>query len=109
MIWTPAASTTRAQFDGELLGDLLGVAAQREPALVVGVVGILDGDVPYGRLGLGGDELGVVVDLEGGLRGVADLPDDDRGELDRVAVGVVDLEGRRSRGCGRGSRSWCAR
>ena len=82
----------RAQLDRELLGDLLGVAAQRQAVLVVGVVRVLDGDVPDGGLGLGGDELQEVVDLEDGLRGVLDLPDHDRGELDRVAVGVVDLE-----------------
>src|SRR5690606_39296207 len=82
----------RVQFDGQLLGDLLGVAPQGQAALVVGVVGVLDGDVPDGRLGLGGDELHVVVHLEGGLGGVLHPPHHDGGELDRVAVGVVDLQ-----------------
>lgn len=63
-----------------------------EAGLVVCVVGVLDGDVPHGGLGLRGDELQEVVDLEGGLRRVLDAPHDDGGQLDRVAVGVVDLE-----------------
>jgi hypothetical protein len=45
--------------------------------------------LPDGGLGLDRDE-GVVVDGVGGGGGVADLPDDDGGDLDRVAVGVVD-------------------
>jgi hypothetical protein len=49
-------------------------------------------DVPDGGLGLDGDELDEVVDLEHGPGGVGDLPDDDGGDLDRVAVGVVDLQ-----------------
>ena len=53
MICTPAASTRAASSTDELLGDLLGVAAQRQAVLVVGVVGVLDRDVPHGGLGLG--------------------------------------------------------
>jgi hypothetical protein len=47
--------------------------------------------MPDGCLGLDGDELREVVDGIDGAGGVADLPDDDGGDLDRVAVGVVDL------------------
>jgi hypothetical protein len=49
--------------------------------------------VPDGGLGLGGDELREVIDRVDGTGGVADLPDDHGGDLDRVAVGVVDLGG----------------
>ena len=49
-------------------------------------------DVTQRRLGLHADEVDVVVDREHRLRGVGHLPDDDRGDLDRVAVGVVDLQ-----------------
>ena len=45
----------------------------------------------HGRLGLDGDELVVGLDGERGLGGVGDLPDDDRGDLHRVAGQVVDL------------------
>src|SRR6202042_2286306 len=45
--------------------------------------------------GLDGDELGEVVDGVDGAGGVLDLPDDYGGDLDRVAVGVVDLGLRR--------------
>lgn len=92
MIRTCGGLDPCGQLQGELLGDLLGVAAQRQGVLVVCVIGVLDGDVPDCRLGLGGDELQEVVDLEERLGGVLDLPDHDRGQLDRVAVGVVDLE-----------------
>src|SRR3954453_13113710 len=55
------------------------------------IVRIGVGDVPYGGLGLDPDELLEVVDLEDRLGGVADLPDDDRGDLYGVAVRAVDL------------------
>nr|BFE73528.1 hypothetical protein GCM10020092_068290 [Actinoplanes digitatis] len=48
--------------------------------------------MPDRGLGLYGDELDEVVDLEDGAGGILDLPDDDGGDLDGVAVGVVDLE-----------------
>jgi hypothetical protein len=38
------------------------------------------------------DEVLVVVDVEERLGGVDDLPDDDAGDLDRIALAVVDLE-----------------
>ena len=49
-------------------------------------------DVAQRRLGLDGDEVCVVVHGVRRPRRVGDLPDDDGGDLDRVAVGVVDLE-----------------
>ena len=59
--------------------------------ILVGVVRVGAGHVPDRGLGLDVDETGKVVDLIEGLRRVLDLPDDHRGDLDRVAVGVVDL------------------
>ena len=50
------------------------------------------GQVPQRRLGLDLHEVLVVVDLEEGLGRVGDLPDDDGGDLDGIAVAVVDLE-----------------
>ena len=79
----------------ELLGDLFGVVAQRQRAAAPVVVGVAGGDVPDGGLGLDRDELREVVDRVDGAGGVLDLPDDDGGDLDRVAVGVVDLGLRR--------------
>src|SRR4029450_9743428 len=57
----------------------------------VGVVGVAGGDVPDGGFGLDGDELREVVDRVERLGGVLNLPDDHCGDLDRVAVGVIDL------------------
>jgi len=75
----------------QALGDLFGVVAQRKLAAAVAGVGVAGRDVPDGGLGLDGDELGEVVDGVDGAGGVAYLPDDHGGDLDRVAVGVVDL------------------
>ena len=76
----------------QLVGDLGLVDAQGDLALVVGVVRVRRGEVPQGRLGLDVDEVLVVVDLEQRLGRVGHLPDDDGGDLDRVAVVIVDLE-----------------
>ena len=62
--------------------------------VVVRVVGIAGGEVAQRRLALHVDVVVVVVDLEQRLGGVDDAPDDDRGDLDRVAFEVVDLEAR---------------
>ena len=76
----------------QLVADLLGVAAQRD--LVVGaVVGMAAGQVAQRRLALHRHEVFVVVDLEQRLGGVDHPPDHDRGDVDRVAVPVVDLGG----------------
>ena len=76
----------------QVLGDRGGVAAQRHLRLVVRVVGVAGRQVAQRRLGLHLDVVVVVVHLEDRLGGVDDPPDDDRGDLDRVAVVVVDLE-----------------
>jgi hypothetical protein len=68
------------------------VGAEGDVALDVGVVRVRRGQVPERRFGLDVDEVLVVVDLEERLGRVGDLPDDDRCDLDRVAVVVVDLE-----------------
>ena len=47
--------------------------------------------MPHGGLGLDGDELGEVIDRVECHGGVLDLPDDHGRDLDRVAVGIVDL------------------
>src|SRR5262249_56715143 len=71
------------------------VVARRQVGCAAAGIGVAGGDVPDGGLGLDGDELGVIVDGVGGAGGVGDLPDDHGGDLDRVAVGVVDLGLRR--------------
>ena len=68
------------------------VGAQCDVALVVGVVRVGRGEVAQRGLGLDVDEVLVVIDFEQGLRRVDHLPDDDGGDLDGVAVVVVDLE-----------------
>jgi hypothetical protein len=54
----------RADLRRELAGDLLGVVAQGQLALGVRVVRVAVRDVPDRGLGLDGDELDEVVDLE---------------------------------------------
>jgi hypothetical protein len=39
------------------------------------------------------DVAGVVLDVEGCLRGIRDAPDHDGGDLHRVAALVIDLDG----------------
>ena len=79
----------------ELACDLDLVRAQGDVLVDVLVVRVGRGEVAERRLGLDVDEMLEVVDLEQRLRRIRDLPDDDRGDLDRVAVVVVDLEARR--------------
>ena len=54
--------------------------------------GVAVGEVAERRFALHDDELLVVVDVEHGPGGVGHAPDDDRGDLDRVAARVVDLD-----------------
>ena len=58
----------------------------------LGVVRERRGQVAHGRLALHLHEVLVVVDVERRLGGVVDVPDHHRGDLDRVAALVVDLE-----------------
>lgn len=88
---TPADST-RAVISVESCSVICSALPRSEGDAVVGVVRVAGRDVADRGVGLDGHELGEVVDLEDGLRGVPDLPDHDGGELDRVAVGVVHLE-----------------
>ena len=73
--------------------------------LVVRVVGVARREVAQRRFGLHLDVVLVVVDLEHRFGRVDDAPDDDRGDLDRVALVVVDLELACSRSCARAARS----
>ena len=56
------------------------------------VVGIAEGEVAQRRLGLRQHVGLVVLDVEARLGRVVDAPDDRRGDLDRVAALVVDLQ-----------------
>ena len=82
---TPALDEAVLDLGLEPLRDLGGVAAQRDLALDVRVVGIRRGQIAHRRLGLDLDEVLVVVDLEQRLRRVDHAPDDHRRDLDRVA------------------------
>ena len=72
--------------------DLVRVAAQRHLALPGRIVGVLGRGRADRRLGLHGHVRLVVLDVEQRLRGVLDPPDHHRGDLDRVAALVVDLQ-----------------
>ena len=87
---TPACLQTLLDVVLELLADLGGVAAQRD-LVILAVVGMAGRQVAQRRLGLDGDEVFVVLDLEQRLRGVDHAPDHHRGDLDRVALAIVDL------------------
>ena len=76
----------------EVLGDLGRVAPQRDLPLGVRVIRVAQRHVPQGGLALDVDEVVVIVDVEERLGRVDHLPDDDGGDLDRVARQVVDLE-----------------
>ena len=92
---TPAG-TDRAAISLPSTSASVGVVAQRQGVrVVVNVVGVGVGHVADGGLGLHPDEVDEVVDSESGLGGVGHLPHHDGGDLDRVAVGVVDLGDRR--------------
>jgi hypothetical protein len=78
----------------QVLGDGGGVAAQRGVLIVVRVVRVAGGEIAQRRFALDVDVVVVVVDLEERFGGVDDTPDDDGGDLDRVALEVVDLEPR---------------
>ena len=67
-------------------------AAQRQLAFYVRVVRKDRRHGAEGRLALHVHEVLVVVDLEHGFGGLDDPPDDDGGDLDRVADVVVDLQ-----------------
>ena len=78
----------------QVIRDRRRVAAQRHLRVVVRVVGVARGEVPQRRFALHLHVVVVVVHLEDGFGRVDDLPDDDGGDLDRVAFVVVDLEPR---------------
>ena len=89
---TPARGEPLLDLVLQVLGDRRRVAAQRHLRVVVRVVGVARGQVAQRRLGLHLDVVVVVVHLEHRFGGVDDAPDDDGGDLDRVAVVVVDLQ-----------------
>jgi uncharacterized membrane-anchored protein len=76
----------------QLARDDVSRAAQRRGLPPGIVVGVRRRHVPERRFGLNPDEVVVAVHRKDGLCGIGDLPDDDRRELHRVSVGVVDLE-----------------
>ena len=76
----------------QLLGDLRGVRAQGHVALDVGVVRVVRRQIADGGFRLHLDVVLVVVDFEQGFGGFHDAPDDDGGDLDRVALEVVDFD-----------------
>src|SRR5690606_3486159 len=77
---------------GQVPGNLRCVAAQGDAAVLVLVVGIAAGHGADGGFGLDVHEALVVVDVVDGLGRIHDPPDHHRGDLDRAAVQLVDLE-----------------
>ena len=86
----------RLQLVHERSGDDIGRTKKRGAGRlarrIVLVVGERRGEVAHRGLALDLDEVLVVVDLERCPRGVVDVPDDDGGDLDRVAALVVHLQ-----------------
>ncbi len=80
------------QFDQQVRVDFAGRADEGgDVVLVECVVGVGAGQLPDRRLGLGVDVGGEVVDTEYSAGGVDDSPHDHRGDLDRIASGVIHL------------------
>src|SRR5690625_1242172 len=77
---------------GQFLGDLFSVVAQGQSGRAEVVVRVVVGGVPDGCFRLDGDEIDVVVHFESGAGRVFHLPDDDRRNLDRIAVGIVHFQ-----------------
>jgi hypothetical protein len=94
-ISSPASATCSWIRVGEQFGDGVHVGAQRVLAVLVAVVPAGADHRAHGRLALDDDVGAVVLDVERGTRRVGDTPDDDRGDFDRVAGAVVDLQRRR--------------
>ena len=83
------------QLADQRLRDAVLAGPQRRLVRAIGltfVVGIARGKVPDRGFGLHADVLLVVLDIEHRLCRVAHAPDDCRGDLDRVAALVVDLQ-----------------
>ena len=91
-ISTPGDGDALGHLGGELVRDDVGRAAQREARLGRIVVRMRGRNMPQRRLGLHAHEIQVVIDGVERSRGIGHLPDDDRGDLDGIAVGVVDLQ-----------------
>ena len=87
----PAVRSAFLELCLQAVADLVGVAAQRRRLLGVVVIGVLVGEMPERGLALHGDELLEVLDVEHRLGRVGHAPDDDRGDLDRVAAASLTL------------------
>src|ERR1017187_8352707 len=77
---------------GQLAGDAVGRAAQRQAVVCGVVVGMGGRNVPQCRLGLDTHEVEVVVHGVKSTRGIGNLPDDNGSDLHGIAVSVVDLQ-----------------
>ncbi|MPN05540.1 hypothetical protein SDC9_152791 [bioreactor metagenome] len=82
----------RGDLLGEFTGDQIGGAAQALLARLGEVVGMRSRDVTQCGFGLHLHEILVGLDSEDRLGSVGDLPDDDGRDIDRIAVGVIDLQ-----------------
>lgn len=80
------------QFAAEGGRDLLAASAEGDFVILAVVIGVGGGEVADGGFALDTDIALVVLDVEEGLGGIADAPDDDGGDFDRVAALIVDLE-----------------
>ncbi len=95
MIVTPA-DATRAAISADRRSVISSALPRSDSWLAsLRVVGVTGRDVPDRGLGLGRHELDELVHRVESQRRVVDLPDDHGRDLDRVAVGVVDLGQRR--------------
>jgi hypothetical protein len=74
------------------LGDFIGAVAQCRLIFITAVVAVEAGDVSNGCLALNLDVCFKVIHVEGGPRGIFHSPDNDTGDLDRIAALVVHLE-----------------
>src|ERR1700733_7937967 len=72
--------------------DFLAMATQRWLAIIVSVIGITLRHLTQRRFALNLYEILIVINAEGRLSRIDDLPNNDGGYFDGVSVAVVDLQ-----------------
>jgi hypothetical protein len=80
------------QLGAEFAGDLFMVAAQGDFLVLEIIIRVPCADGADGDFDLGDDEFHVVINVECGLCGVGDAPDELGGDFDGVAALIVDLD-----------------
>ena len=68
------------------------IAAQRDFLVLEIIIGVTRADGAHRHFHLGGDEAAIIINVEQRLRRIGNAPHQLRGDLDRVAAQIVDLD-----------------